>query len=48
VIIQKMVGAVSAGTIYTVDPETGAPMICINAVPGLGVADVSGEMTPTS
>jgi phosphohistidine swiveling domain-containing protein len=48
VIVQKMVDATSAGTVYTVDPETGIPMICINAVPGLGVVEVSGEMTPTS
>ncbi len=48
VIVQKMIDAVSAGTIYTIDPETGAPTICINAVDGLGFAEVSGEITPVS
>jgi phosphohistidine swiveling domain-containing protein len=48
VIVQQMVAAASAGTVYTLDPETGVPLTCINAVPGLGVAEVSGESTPTS
>lgn len=48
VIVQQMVDATAAGTLYTLDPETGAPSICINAVLGLGVTEVSGERTPVS
>ena len=47
-IVQQMVEAAAAGTLYTLDPESGAPAICINAVPGLGMAEVSGQRTPVS
>ena len=47
VIVQKMVPAESAGTIFTVDPVTGnRDHIIIEQVQGLGEKLVSGEITP--
>lgn len=46
VIIQQMVDARAAGTAFTVDLETGVPMISIHATYGLGEAEVGGVVTP--
>ena len=46
VIVQRMVMADAAGVAFTVDPVTGAPVVVVNAVAGLGAALVSGAATP--
>ena len=46
VIVQQMVMADAAGVTFTVDPVTGAPVVVVNAVAGLGAALVSGAATP--
>lgn len=46
VIVQRMVRADAAGVAFTVDPVTGAPVVVVNAVAGLGAALVSGAATP--
>jgi phosphohistidine swiveling domain-containing protein len=46
VIVQKMVQPTVAGTVFSVDLETGAPLISINATWGLGNAVVAGVVTP--
>ncbi len=46
VIVQKMVDARSGGTAFTVDLETGIPLIRIHANHGLGEAEVRGSVTP--
>ncbi len=46
VILQRMVDARAAGTAFTVDLETGAPMIRIHANYGLGEGEVRGSATP--
>ena len=46
VIVQRMVMADAAGVAFTVDPVTGAPVVVVNAVVGLGAALVSGAATP--
>jgi len=45
VIIQEMAEPQSAGTAFSVDTETGFPMISINNTYGLGEAEVSGVAT---
>lgn len=46
VIVQQMVPATAAGTVFSVDLETGAPLISISATWGLGNALVAGLVTP--
>lgn len=46
VIVQRMVMADAAGVAFTVDPVTGAPVVVVNAVSGLGATLVSGAATP--
>ena len=45
VLVLEMVDAQSAGTIFTVDLETGLPNITITSSYGLGEADVSGGIS---
>jgi phosphoenolpyruvate synthase/pyruvate phosphate dikinase len=47
VVVQRMVDAVAAGVMITLDPVTGDPsQITIEASYGLGLAVVGGEVTP--
>lgn len=46
VLIQPMVPADAAGVAFTRDPVTGADLVVVEAVPGLGERLVSGEVTP--
>ena len=46
IIVQQMVQPKVAGTVFSVDLETGAPLISINAVYGLGDSLVGGRTTP--
>lgn len=47
VVVQRMVDAVAAGVMITLDPVTGDPsQITIEAAHGLGLAVVGGEITP--
>ena len=46
IIVQQMVQPKVAGTVFSVDLETGAPLISINAVYGLGDSLVGGRNTP--
>jgi len=47
VVIQRMVDAVAAGVMITLDPVTGDPsQITVEASYGLGLAVVGGEVTP--
>jgi phosphoenolpyruvate synthase/pyruvate phosphate dikinase len=47
VVVQRMVDAVAAGVMITLDPLTGDPsQITIEASYGLGLAVVGGELTP--
>jgi phosphohistidine swiveling domain-containing protein len=45
VLILEMINPQSAGTMFSVDTETGAPMVSINNTYGLGEAEVSGIVT---
>lgn len=47
-LVLEMVNPQSAGTAFSVDPETGAPFICINNTYGLGEAEVAGIVTSDS
>jgi len=42
VLIQEMINADSAGTAFSVDVETGAPMLTLSNTYGLGESDVAG------
>lgn len=46
VLIQPMVAARAAGVAFTLDPVTGADVVVVEAVAGLGERLVSGEATP--
>ena len=46
VVIQRMVEAVRAGVVFTLDPGGGTDMVRIEHVAGLGEALVSGAITP--
>ncbi|MDQ2654752.1 MAG: PEP-utilizing enzyme [Chloroflexota bacterium] len=49
VVVQQMVPAEMAGVLFTANPTTGARgELVVEAVPGLGEALVSGEVTPES
>jgi len=46
VVVQKMVNSEVSGIMFTVDPNTGAKNIIVEAGYGLGEAIVGGEVTP--
>jgi phosphohistidine swiveling domain-containing protein len=46
VIVQRLVPAVAAGVVFTVDPVDGSPGVFLEAGPGIGESLVSGKVTP--
>jgi pyruvate,water dikinase len=46
VIVQRLVPAVAAGVVFTVDPVDGSPGVFLEAGPGIGETLVSGKVTP--
>lgn len=46
VLVQRQVPARAAGVAFSADPVTGDDVVVVSAVPGLGEALVSGEVTP--
>lgn len=46
VIVQRLVPAVAAGVVFTVDPVSGADDVVVEACAGLGEALVSGKVVP--
>jgi pyruvate,water dikinase len=46
VIVQRVVPAVAAGVVFTVDPIDGSPGVFVEAGPGMGETLVSGKVTP--